>query len=143
VLEFCSGHIPLLTARSHRLAYRLSAGRVGGTLPGYRIAWLTTTGRRTGRPRTWPLLYLTDGSDYVVLASNNGNDNHPHWYLNLMANPAAVLEVNRRKIPVTARTASPADRQRLWPIAMNTYPLYQAVGQRTSREIPVVVLTPR
>ena len=141
-LAFCSARIPLFTARTHRLAYRISGRRVGGRLPGYHIGWLTTTGRTTGKARTWPLLYFTDGDDFVVLASNNGADTHPQWYLNLLRHPDATFEVDRRRIGVTAVPAGPGERARLWPIALHAFPLYEAVVKRTTREIPIVILHP-
>jgi len=142
VLAWCSGHIPHLTSRSHLFLYRLTGKRLGSRLPGYRLLWLTTTGRTTGKQRTKPLLYLTDGSAYVVLASNDGADTPPQWYLNLLRQPYATIEVNRSKIQVIATTADAPERTRLWPIALKTYPLYEVVARRTRREIPVVILRP-
>jgi len=140
VLAWCSGHIPHVTSRSHLFLYRLTGKRFGSRLPGYCILWLTTTGRKTGKQRTKPLLYITDGSDYVILASNDGADTPPQWYLNLLHQSQATIEVNRSKIPVIARTADAPERARLWPVALKTYPLYEVVARRTQREIPVVIL---
>src|SRR5690349_10183841 len=93
-LAWLSGHVPLFTARTHRLFYHLTARRLGSRLPGYRILWLTTAGRKTGRLRTWPLIYLRMKDDLIILASNNGADTHPQWYLNLLHNPEATVEVD-------------------------------------------------
>jgi deazaflavin-dependent oxidoreductase (nitroreductase family) len=139
-LAWCSGHIPRFTARTHRLIYRTTGGLVGGRLPGYRILWLTTVGWKTGRSRTWPLLYFTDGADIVVLASNNGADTHPGWYLNLQHNPRVSIQIEGTRRSVIATTADPAERQRLWPVALQTFPLYNVVARRTKREIPLVIL---
>src|SRR5579859_7911101 len=110
------GHIPLQTARTHRFFYRLTARRLGGRLPGYHILWLTAVGRKTGRPRTWPLIYFPAGDTLVVLASNNGADTHPQWYFNLLRTPQATIEVDGRARPVCARTATAEERARLWPV---------------------------
>ena len=142
VLAWCSGHIPHFTSRSHLFLYRLTGKRFGSRLPGYRILWLITIGRKTGKPRTKPLLYITVESAYVVLASNDGADTPPQWYLNLLHQSQATIEVNRSKIAVSATTANAAERARLWPIALKTYPLYEVVARRTRREIPVVILRP-
>ena len=142
LLAWCSGHIPLTTARTHRFLYRLSARHFGSRLPGYRMLWLTTAGRKTGRLRTWPLLYFPVGDELVVLASNNGADTHPQWYLNLLHSPQAAIELGGRRYPVAARTATAEERARLWPLALRTFPLYEVVAQRTTRQIPVVLLTP-
>jgi deazaflavin-dependent oxidoreductase (nitroreductase family) len=109
-------------------------------VPGYPLLWLTTVGRRSGQPRTWPLIYFHDHEDLVVLASNNGADTHPQWYLNLLHTPQATVEVDRRSYRVLAETVTLEERERIWPIAMRTYPLYNVVAQRTQRVIPVVRL---
>lgn len=142
VLAWCSGHIPHFTSRSHLLLYRLTRRRFGSRLPRYRILFLTTAGRKTGKQRTKPLLYISDGSAYVVLASNDGADTPPQWYLNLLHQSRAIIEVDRSKIPVIAATADAPERTRLWQIALKTYPLYDVVAHRTQREIPVVILRP-
>ena len=102
---------------------------------------LTTTGRKTGKQRTTPLLYLEDGGRYVVIASVGGAPKHPIWYLNLLASPAATIEVGRRKLDVTAETAPPEERDRLWQLATQMYPPYDDYRAKTEREIPVVILT--
>ena len=101
---------------------------------------LTTTGRKTGKERTTPLLYLEDAGRYVVIASLGGAPKHPVWYLNLLANPAAAVRVGKRRIAVTAETASPEEKERLWPLAVQMYASYAGYQAKTDREIPVVVL---
>ena len=135
----------LLTAlsRAHVVLFRLSGGRLGGRIPsGAPVLLLTTTGRKSGKQRTLPLLYLEDAGRYVVIASVGGAPKHPAWYLNLLANPGATIEVGRRKLRVTASTASAEERARLWPLTVQMYPGYEDYQARTSREIPVVILTP-
>ncbi len=132
-----------LASRLHATLYRASSGRLGGrfskTTP---VLLLTTTGRKSGKQRTTPLLYLRDGDDYAIIASVGGAPTHPAWYLNLGANPAATIQIGSKKIAVTAQTATPDERARLWGLATQMYPQYDDYQAKTSREIPVVVLTP-
>ena len=135
----------LLTAlsRAHVVLYRVSGGRLGGRIPsGAPVLLLTTTGRKSAKQRTTPLLYLEDAGRYVVVASVGGAPKHPAWYLNLLANPAATIEVGRRKLAMTASTASAEERARLWPLLVQLYASYDAYQAKTTREIPVVILTP-
>lgn len=85
---------------------------------------ITTTGRRTGQPRTQPLFYTTDGDDYVVIASNFGQRHHPAWSSNLLADPAAVVNLRGVEVPVRAELVSGAERARLWQIAVQRWPAY-------------------
>jgi deazaflavin-dependent oxidoreductase (nitroreductase family) len=125
------------------VAYRLSAGRVAGHVPsGAPICLLTTTGRRSGRPRTVPLLYVPDGHRYVVVASRGGMATHPAWYLNLHAHPVATVQAGPKVTRVTARDATDEERARLWPRLTAAYVHFDAYQRRTPRQIPVVILTP-
>ena len=136
----------LLTAlsRAHVAVYRTSGGRLGGRIrSGASVLLLTTTGRKSGKQRTTPLLYLEGGGRYVVIASVGGAPKHPAWYLNLLANPAATIEAGRRELAVSASTASAEERARLWPLAVQIYPGYDDYQAKTTREIPVVILIPR
>ena len=103
---------------------------------------LTTTGRKSGKRRTLPLLYLEESGRYIVIASLGGAPKHPAWYLNLLANPAATIQVGNRRLAVTATIAPPEARARLWPRAMQIYPAYADYRAKTEREIPIVILTP-
>ena len=127
----------------HRLLYRASGGRVGGRLWGLPVVLLTTTGRRTGKPRTVPLCSLRDGNDVIVIASYGGLEQPPAWWLNLEANPRAELQTANARQAVTARNASPDERARLWAEITERAPGYLEYERRTSREIPVVILQPR
>jgi F420H(2)-dependent quinone reductase len=127
----------------HRLLYRASGGRIGGRIWGRRVVLLTTTGRRSGKLRTVPLLSFRDGDDVVVIASYGGLDQPPAWWLNLEANPEAELEEGRTRRMVTARTASGDERARLWRHVTEQAPGYLDYERRTKREIPVVLLQPR
>ena len=103
---------------------------------------LTTTGRKSGKRRTTPLLFIEDGGRYVIVASVGGAPKHPAWYLNLQADPAAAIELRGRTRSVRAETAGPDERARLWRGVTAMYPTYDAYQAKTTREIPVVVLTP-
>lgn len=102
---------------------------------------LTTTGRKSGRSLTLPLIFGRSGQDYVVIASKAGAPNHPAWYLNLEANPEVQLQVKSDRFKARARTASGAERARLWKSMVQIYGPYEDYQKKTQREIPVVVLT--
>ena len=103
---------------------------------------LTTVGRRTGKTRSVPLLYVRHGNAYVVVASYGGHHHHPDWYHNLAARPATVAQIRGTRVPVTARTASPEERSRIWPLVVTAYDGYRGYQARTTRQIPVVLLEP-
>jgi F420H(2)-dependent quinone reductase len=129
-----------LFAAVHRLAYRLTGGRVGGRIAGAHVLLLTTTGRRTGKLRTTPLLYLEDGNALVVIASNGGASSDPGWFLNLEADPQVEVQIRRDHRALHARRATAAERERLWPRAVAVYGGYERYQRNTEREIPVVLL---
>jgi deazaflavin-dependent oxidoreductase (nitroreductase family) len=103
---------------------------------------LTTTGNRSGRHRTVPLLYLSDGDSLVVFASYGGRHHHPAWYHNLLADPRADVRIRGRRHRVVARIASGPTRDRLWNRAVSAYDGFAVYQSRTDREIPVVLLAP-
>jgi deazaflavin-dependent oxidoreductase (nitroreductase family) len=107
------------------------------------VLLLTTTGARTGQRRTAPLLYLADGERLVLVASKGGMSQHPLWYRNLVANPDCEVEIGPSRRAVRARTAGAAEKAELWPRLVAMYRDYDAYQERTSREIPVVILEPR
>ncbi len=131
-----------LVSRVHVALYRASGGRIGGRFKVAPVLLLTTTGRKTGKRRTTPLLYGEDAGRYVIVASVGGAPKHPAWYLNLRGNPEATIQVGGRKLEVHADTASPDERARLWTLMTQMYPGYDDYQAKTSREIPVVILTP-
>jgi len=137
---------PLIRAMSaaNTWVYRLSGGRVGGRfLRGAPVLLLTTIGRKSGRPRTAPLLYLDDGDELVIVASKGGMSQHPVWYLNLEANPDVEVEVGSTRRPMRARRASDEEKAKLWPRLTAMYRDYDDYQARTDRNIPVVILAPR
>ena len=124
-------------------AYRVSGGRIGARFPGGApICVLTTTGRKSGKARTVPLLYLADGDDIVVVASKGGMPSHPDWYHNICANPEVEIELGRNKARYNARTADADERAALWPRLVEIYSSYDSYQARTDREIPVVICSP-
>lgn len=126
----------------HRAIYRLTGGRLAGKVWNLSILLLTTTGRKSGTPRTTPLCYYPDGDDLVVIASNGGMDWYPDWWLNLVSDPHATVEIGRTRRRVVARAASPEERARLWAALTATAPGYLEYERRTSREIPLGLLRP-
>lgn len=126
----------------NRAAYELSRGRIGGRFSGAPIMLLITTGHKSGKERKTPLLYIEDGGSYVVAATNFGHDLHPGWYLNLRANPKVEVQLGKERRAVTAETASPEEKERLWPRFVEMYAGYDQYLKRTDRNIPVVVLRP-
>jgi deazaflavin-dependent oxidoreductase (nitroreductase family) len=133
----------LLTPLDRRI-YQLTGGRwsvIGRhELPSLLI---TTTGRRSGQPRTQPLLYARDGDSYIVIGSNWGQEHHPAWSSNLLAQPAARITLGRREIDVRAALITGADRDRLWEQLKRIWPGYAGYAERArNREIRIFRLTP-
>jgi deazaflavin-dependent oxidoreductase (nitroreductase family) len=128
----------------HRTALRLTRGRLGWTVSNMPALELTTTGRRSGQPRTVMLTSpLQEGSTIVVVASRGGDDAAPAWYLNLTADPA--VDVSFQGGPVVrmhARVASAEERARLWPRVVADHSNYAGYQTKTKREIPLVLLDP-
>lgn len=130
--------------------YRVSGGRVGGSwrvgsalrapVP---VCLVTTTGRKTGEPRTVPLLHLPDGDRVLLVASQGGLPSHPQWYRNVLADPNVTVQVGRRTRAMTAREASPEERAELWPELVTRYSDFASYQSNTSRVIPVVICEPR
>ncbi len=104
------------------------------------ILILTTTGRKSGKPHLRPLIFGEDDGRYVVVASQGGRPAHPHWYLNLAANPDVHVQIKGDRFPARARTAEGDERERLWRLMNEIWPPYEEYQQKTERRIPVVVL---
>ena len=128
-----------------RPVYRLSGERFTLTslLAGLPMAMLTTTGAKSGEPRTVPVLGLPTPDGLAVISSNYGQRNHPAWYHNLRANPDTTVQVGSERREVHARAARPEERGRLWERAVDTYAGFGDYQQRADREIPLIVLEPR
>ncbi len=129
-------------SRTHLVLYRASRGRLLGSVAGMPVLLLTTTGRRSREPRTTPLTFFRDGDDLVVIGSNGGADRAPDWLLNLRVHPDAVVTIGGERLPVRATTAAAAERERLWPWITAQHAGYAEYQQRTTRQIPVVLLSP-
>ena len=127
----------------HTALYRRTGGKIAGQLM-FKSPFmlLTTTGRRTGQPRVTPLLCIKDGDRFLAVASFGGDDRDPQWLKNLQANPEATIELGGKTIPVQAAVATPEEKKALWPKVLAAYKGYDNYQRRTSRDIPVVILTP-
>ncbi|KAB2345922.1 nitroreductase family deazaflavin-dependent oxidoreductase [Actinomadura rudentiformis] len=112
----------------------------GRPRPGVNDLLLTTRGRKTGRLRRTALVYERDGERYVLAASNQGGDHHPAWYLNLIADPHVTVQVGSETFTARARPASAAERPQLWSLMVSAMPQYAAYQEKTTRQIPVVLL---
>ena len=125
----------------HVRRYEASGGADGGTMPnGSGVVVLTTRGRKTGKLRKSPLVRVSDGERYVVIASMGGAPQHPAWYLNLVADPSVTLQDGDSVLAMQARIAAGDERSRLWELAVEQWPDYAEYQRKTSREIPVIVL---
>ena len=137
--------LALITAL-HRWLYRATRGAIGHRVPllNWRSLLLTHLGRKTGRARTIPLLYVPDGARLVVVGSNAGDAKPPAWWLNLEAHPEARVQVGARELAVRARRAEGEERARLWRALVASYRDYARYERKTraTRELPVVVLEP-
>ncbi len=131
------------TGRLNIPLYRLSHGRIGGRINRAPVLLLTTTGRKSGQPRTAPVVYLADGESLVVIGSNAGHSRTPAWSLNLKANPDAEVEVGRERRPVRARVAEGEERVELWRKHNEQYSGFDEYEARTDRDIALFVLEPR
>jgi deazaflavin-dependent oxidoreductase (nitroreductase family) len=131
-----------LTMAIHIFLYRLTGGRFGGEMRGFKVLLLTTTGRKSGQKRTTPLGYFDYDGGYVIAASNAGLPRNPGWYYNLMNNHRATVEVKDREIMVVPEEATGNLRNQLWEQLIKQAPSYAEYPKQTTREIPVVILRP-
>jgi F420H(2)-dependent quinone reductase len=122
--------------------YRRTGGKLGGRLMGAPVLLLTTRGRKSGKQRVTPLLYLGDSADLVIVASKGGWPEHPLWYRNLQAEPAVQVQVGADLRAMRARTATSDERAKLWPRLVKLYGAYADYQSWSEREIPVVILSP-
>ena len=126
----------------HRALYRWSDGRLGGRLRGGPVLLLTTTGRTSGRERTWPLSYLDAGDGVVLIASARGSQSQPAWYRNLLSRPLVRVQQGNTTQPMRASVARGAERARLWERFVARYPVAAGYQLNAGRELPVVLLRP-
>lgn len=125
---------------SHVRTYRETKGERGYIWNGAPILLLTTKGRKSGEERINPLIFVQDGDNVAVVASKGGAPEHPAWYLNLEAEPKVKVQIKGDVFDAVARTAVGAERERLWPKAVKTWPQYADYQSLTERKIPIVVL---
>jgi F420H(2)-dependent quinone reductase len=117
---------------------------MGGSIPGLPpMLLLDHVGAKSGKRRTTPLVYMRAGDDLLVVASKGGYPKDPGWMHNLRAHPDTEVQIGHNRLPVHAREAGAAERRRLWPKAAKYNPNWARYRQRTSREIPLVLLEPR
>ena len=124
------------------LVYRRSHGRLSSRMAGYSVLLLHTTGCKTGVAYTIPLTYFRDGENYLLIASNWGREHNPGWYYNLIHQPATTIQVNEQIIAVQAHPALDSEYTRMWKAVTSRNNFYVRYQKRTSRQIPIMVLTP-
>ncbi len=120
--------------------FRANGGRVTGQFAGRPLLLLTTTGAKSGRPYTTPLVYTKDGDRIVIIASKGGAPTNPDWYHNLVAHPTATIEFPHERFQVKARVTSGAERERLFNQQAEQMPNFAEYQRKTTRQIPVFVL---
>jgi len=121
--------------------FRANGGKVGGPFDGAPMVLITTTGAKTGRRRTNPLVYTTDGDRVVIIASKAGAPTNPDWYHNLKANPDVPVEIGDETFEATAEEATGDERDRLFNAQAEVMPGFKDYETKTTRRIPVMVLT--
>ena len=129
-----------LFGQEHVERYRATDGAEGHDWQGTQTLLLTTTGRKSGEPRTTPLIYAPEGDSFVIVASKGGSDEPPAWYLNLSADPEVEVQVKADRFKAHARTAGAEEKPALWKKMVAEWPSYDEYQRKTDREIPVVVL---
>src|SRR5258708_24494550 len=123
--------------------YRVTGGRIAGSMNGTEVLLLTTTGRRSGKQRTVPLSYIKDASSYVIAATNGGRDSHPGWFLNVRVHPQVTLQVKNQIMRAEAEIARPEQRREHWPWLVQGAPqVYEGLQERTTRAFPLVIFHP-
>src|SRR5215510_6290178 len=129
-----------LIGRLHAWLWKLTGGRLRYVFGGAPFMMLVTRGRKTGRERTTPVLYLQYGADLIVVGSFGGNDMHPAWYLNLEHRPEAEVLINGEHRRLLANKVSPEEKEVIWPRLIKMYPNFAIYQQRTRRKIPLLRL---
>ena len=128
--------------RIHIFLYRISGGKIWSRMAGLPVLLLTTTGRKSGQPRTTPVVYHRDGDDYLIVASNGGFDPHPAWYYNLEATPEVRVEVGDQAFDAQARITEGDMRNQHFETFKSSSPNFILYERRAQRTIPVIRLTP-
>ncbi|GHO93147.1 hypothetical protein KSF_031950 [Reticulibacter mediterranei] len=131
-----------LAVAAHVALYRLSGGIIAGRAQHMPILLLTTLGRKSGKLHTTALVYMPDGDNFVVVASNGGQARLPNWWLNMRKNKQASIEVGRKRLKVSIQEATLEERQRLWPRVIAYHAGHEAYQERTPYPLPLVILHP-
>lgn len=132
-----------MVMKIHIFLYKRTNGSMSGSMGGSDVLLLTSKGRKTGKTRIVPLLFMMDGSNYIIIASYGGSDHNPAWFHNLRSSKDATIRVKEIDKEVKAIVASKDERNRLWPIITDWSPQYAKYQEKTSREIPVIILSPK
>lgn len=120
--------------------FRANRGKADNPMAGRPLLLLTTTGAKSGQLRTTPMMYIPDGENLLVIASNAGAAIHPDWYRNLVAHPEATVEVRNETFKAIAIVTEGVERQRLWDKIVELYPFFADHQAKITRQIPVIVL---
>jgi len=130
-------------SRLNVLVYKLTGGRLMGSMAGRPVMLVTMTGAKTGRPRTIPLMYVPYKDGVIIVASQGGAPKSPVWYNNLVAHPDIVVQFRNQRMNLRARQVDDAEKAEVWPICVQHYHEYDDYQKRTDRNIPVFVCEPR
>jgi deazaflavin-dependent oxidoreductase (nitroreductase family) len=122
--------------------FRRTNGNSMATLNGMPILLLNTVGRKSKKKRTTPVMYIRDGENYVITASNSGNENAPGWFYNLQSTPRVTIEVPGNQLQVISSLISPEEKHRLWAQLIDRAPFFDGYRKKTTREIPMILLQP-
>jgi deazaflavin-dependent oxidoreductase (nitroreductase family) len=126
----------------HRGLYRVSGGKLGGTVNGVPVALLTTRGRRSGRQYAWPVGYLAVGEELLLTGSAGGSPRHPGWYYNVQADPHVIIQIGSRTRAMIADVLAGPAREQGWERVVREYPIFLRYQRKVARQIPVVRLRP-
>ena len=129
-----------LLGPEHVRKYQETDGEIGYIWNGVTALLFTTIGRKSGEPRTNPIIFTQVGDKQVIIASKGGSPTHPAWYLNIQENPEIDVQIKGEKFRATTRTAVGEEREALWAAAVENWPNYDVYQSRTDRKIPVVVI---
>jgi deazaflavin-dependent oxidoreductase (nitroreductase family) len=128
---------------AHVGLYRMTGGKFGGAMRGGKVLLLSTTGRKTGKERTVPVMYIEDDKGHpVVTASFGGAPKHPAWFTNIESNPTVSYQIGDRKVQARAEVLPGPERDKMWQTLTSKYPGFAEYQTKTSRVIPMVALRP-
>ena len=130
-------------SKIHRAVFKLTGGRVGASLQGMPMVVMDCIGRKSGKVRSTPVNCYAFKNSVVVVASNNGSEKPPIWWLNLQANPNITIQLGRKRVEVTAEELNDEDKALVWPEIIAANPRQDAYEKQTSRKLPVVYFKPR